>query len=53
MSIVGTPEWEALCAEYIASMEGKSPEQTAHANCDHAYGYCSQTTTNTFEGSKS
>ena len=53
MSIVGTPEWEALCVAYIASMEGKSPEQIAHANCDHGYGYCSETANNAFEGSLS
>lgn len=53
MSIVGTPEWDAACAAYIASMKGKSPEQTAHADCDHGYGYCSQTPSNTFEGSAS
>lgn len=52
MSIVGTPAWDAACAAYIASLEGKSPEQLAHANCDHAYGYCAETADNTFGGAR-
>lgn len=51
MSNVGTPEWEAACDAYIASMNSKTPEQTAHADCDHGYGYCTQTATNAFTGS--
>lgn len=50
MSIVGTPEWDAACAAYIAQMNTLTPEQKAHANCDHAYDYCTQTPTNTFQG---
>lgn len=48
MSIVGTPEWDAACAAYVQQMAALTPGQKAHANCDHAYGYCTQTPTNTF-----
>lgn len=48
MSIVGTPEWDALCADYITAMKTKTPQEIAHADCDHAYGYCTQTPNNTY-----
>lgn len=51
-TIVGTPEWDAYCAQYIASLEGKTPEQLAHANCDHGNDYCAETVTNTFGGAR-
>lgn len=47
-SIVGTPEWDAFCDAYVAAMQDKTPEQVAHANCDHANGYCTQTPNNVF-----
>jgi hypothetical protein len=46
MSIVGTPEWDALVIEYLQGME--TAEHTEHANCDHANDYCTATVTNTF-----
>jgi hypothetical protein len=49
MSSVGTPEWDRLVNEYLASLEGKTPAQLMHASCDHAYGYCAHTPDNAFK----
>ena len=32
--------WDAACERYIESLKGKTDEELAHCNCDHAYGYC-------------
>jgi hypothetical protein len=52
-SIVGSPEWEELVAEYINSMEkavaaGVFEEEWAHSGCSHAESYCSQTFNNVY-----
>ncbi len=52
-SIVGSPEWEKLVAEYIESMEeaignGSFEKGWAHAGCSHAEGYCSETFNNVY-----
>ncbi len=48
MSSVGTPEWDRLVNEYLASLEVKTPAQLMHASCDHAYGYCAEQPDNVF-----
>lgn len=36
-------DWE----NYFAKLNA-NPQGNVHANCDHAYGYCAATPTNTF-----
>ena len=50
MSIVGTAEWNALCAAYATAQAASNGKGWKHANCDHAYGYCTETATNTYQG---
>lgn len=47
-SIVGTPEWDQLCNDYITARENGTPEGWAHSNCDHGNGYCTETANNSF-----
>lgn len=34
------PNWERDCRAYIEAREAQDERGWAHAECDHAYGYC-------------
>jgi hypothetical protein len=42
--------WKKYTDDYIAARDASGGKGWEHAYCDHAYGYCAATPSNTYEG---
>ena len=45
-------QWAEYTAAYIAARDASGGKGWEHADCDHAYNYCTQTSNNVFQPEK-